>query len=107
MNSSRMGWPVPSKDKDPWYEEMLATVAAQDADAYAAREDRSLFLIKGGTFTWTLSSSNLSWDATIELISPIAGRHLDVAAGNVTLQDGQFLYIGVTRNKYNRQKNNY
>jgi hypothetical protein len=51
-------------------------------------------LIDGGTWTWTLSSSNLAWASTMTLAyAGLPDSYNQVAAGSVTLADGQVAYV--------------
>lgn len=96
-NSSKMNWSYPDENERNWYSHFKSLVDSQDASGYASREDRSLFLIKGGTVTWNSGTSTLAWSAAIELISSIAGYHLDIAASSAVIADGQFMYVDITR----------
>lgn len=96
-NSSRMTWPYPSENQDPWFEAFKDFINAADVSAYAAREDRTLILAKGGTFLFDSISGALSWNATLEVMSPISGFRMDLLAGSVVLQDGQIFYVNLTR----------
>jgi hypothetical protein len=96
-NTSKMIWPFPAKDSDPWYEGFASMVAAMDASGYASREDRNILLSEGGSVSFTASSGLLSWAGAIVLLSPIAPFKLTIPAGSVTLLDGQRLYVNVTR----------
>jgi hypothetical protein len=95
--SPRMGWAFPSADADPWFDEFEDFVLATDASGYAAREDRSLVFAGGGTVQWVLGSETLSWSAAIEILSPIGGHLISVAAGSETLAEGELLYLDLTR----------
>lgn len=96
-NTSRMQWPYPAQDSDPWFVKFEEMVAAMDLTGSAAREDRHLILAKGGYFTWTLSTKTLSWTDTLEIISPLFGFRNDVVANNVSLDEGDFLYVNLQR----------
>jgi hypothetical protein len=96
-NTSKMIWPFPTKDSDPWYENFLSMVTALDASGYASREDRNIVLDGGGLVSFTASSGLLSWSAPIVLISPISPYKETIPAGLVNLADGQFFYVNVTR----------
>ena len=96
-NSPRMQWPYPAENKNPWYESFEGLVAAMDASAYAAREDRQLLLAGGGTVYWNSAASTLQWDDTIRVVSPITGFASQVAAGSVSIVDGESLYLSIIR----------
>ena len=97
--SSRLRWPYPSQYTDPWYEPFQALVEAMDASVYTTREDRSSLLMSTATVTFNVSgvSGVLTWDAPIELLSPLTGFLLSVSAGTVSLLDGELLYMQVVR----------
>lgn len=99
-NSPRMIWPYPAKDTDPWFEKFDSMVRAQDASGYASREDRHITFAQGGVFSFDGTTNVLSWDDTLELLSPIAGFRNDVPANNpsgVTILEGEALYVNVVR----------
>jgi len=96
-NTTKMLWPFPAEDQDPWYETFASMVSAMDASAYAAREDRQLLLGGGGIISFDASSGLLTWSADFEIFSTISGFLLSIPAGSVTLADGQMAYTVVTR----------
>lgn len=96
-NTSKMIWPYPNKDSDPWFDAFTSMVLAMDASGYASREDRSIVLTGGGVVSFVASTGSLSWAAAIAMLSPIAGFKMTLPVGSVALQDGQALYVNVTR----------
>jgi len=96
-NTPRMNWPFPNENKDPWYEALENFSNALDASGYAAREDRQLILIGGGTIDWDAVGSILQWSGSFQVVSPISGFLLSVPATSVTIEDGQALYAKLTR----------
>jgi hypothetical protein len=92
-----MQWPYPKENQDPWYEAFTDLIGAQDATGYAAREDRHIFMGAGGTFTFDDAGDSLTWDADLEIYSPVAGFRIDVPATTVTIEDGEVLYVELTR----------
>lgn len=96
-NSSRMQWPYPAKDVDPWFDTFEAMIDAMDSSSYSSREDRDIIFGGGGNVSWNATSGLLSWSSDIVLYSMISGFKLSVLAGNVTLLAGQVLYVDVTR----------
>jgi hypothetical protein len=68
-----------------------------DFSGYASREDRQLIL--GGSSVWTFTvAGNLSWDAALDILCTITGLRCTLPAGNVDLEDGEALYVSLTRN---------
>ena len=96
-NTPRMNWPFPNEDQEPWYEALANFAASLDVSGFASREDRQLILIGGGTITWDAGTSTLTWTEVIRVISPISGFLLSIAAGSVTIADGQVLYATLVR----------
>lgn len=96
-NTTKMMWPFPAIDQDPWYESFSSMVSAMDASGYAAREDRQLLLGGGGIVEFTSSSGLLSWGANFEIFSTVSGFVFTIPAGSVTLVDGEVAYAVVTR----------
>ena len=97
LTSSRMKLPIPSENRDPWYEEFLALINGIDGSLYAGREDRNIILMKGGTFYFNASTNFLSWSSVIEFNSPITGFLTGVLAGSVTIPDGYYLVADIVR----------
>lgn len=95
--SPRMNWPYPAENVEQWFEAFKSFVESTDASGFASREDRQLILIGGGTITWSATGATLTWTGPLKVISPIAGFLLTVAAGSVTMEDGQVLYATIVR----------
>ncbi len=101
-NSNRMNWPFPAEDQDPWFDSFNNMVTAMDASAHASREDRNIFMGKGGTFSWSSGSpGTLTWDETLEIYSPISGFRFNLTAQSVFLEDGQLFYVDLIRSPTN------
>lgn len=96
-NSSRMRWPYPSRDQDPWFDTFESMVSAIDASGYAAREDRELVMGGGGAVSFTASTGVLSWTEALDIYSTIRGNKLSLSAGSVSLQDGELFYVDLVR----------
>lgn len=88
----------PSENEDPFFPSFVSMMSALDTALYALREDRGLILMGGGLFTFTSSSGVLTWASEIDIFSPLTGFKIYIAAGQVTLNDGQCFYIATTRN---------
>lgn len=96
-NTPRIGWPKPPTEPSLFIEGFDAFADAQDATAYASREDRNILPMGGGTFAFDATTGVLSWSAAIELSCSIPGVLWTVPAGNVTLSDGSFFYVSLVR----------
>lgn len=97
VNSSRMSWPYPGRDDDPWYDGFRDLIQALDASGFASREDRGLILTGGGTVSWTLLTSTLAWSGIISIFSPLSAFLIQISPGSAVLADGQVLYVDLTR----------
>ena len=97
MISSRIKWPFPNVNTDPWYEAFFDMIEAQDATAYASREDRQFVIMGGGTVTFVKVTDTLSWSAEFEITSGPSGYLWTIPAGSVTVLDGQVVYLPLVR----------
>jgi hypothetical protein len=96
-NTSKMLWPYPTKDSDPWFDGFESMTTAMDSSGYAAREDRNILISGGGNVSFTASSGLVAWAEGIVFLSTIAGFKLTLPAGSVTLADGACLYVNIVR----------
>lgn len=96
-NSSKMQWPFPAKDSDPWYEKFESMVTALDSSGYAHREDRHIRMSGAGSVSFNAGTGAVSWSQDIVILSPISGFKITVPAGNAVLDDGEVLYTNLTR----------
>lgn len=94
--TSRMAWPFPSAEENPWFDRFSDMVGQMDQSAYASRSDRHIILAEGGTVDWT--APNLSWTDTLVMTAPITGFQWQLLATSVQLDtDGQVLYVVLNR----------
>jgi hypothetical protein len=93
----RMGIAYPSEFEDPWFGSFEDMMIALDGHDFASFEDRNLFVMGGGTFTWNATTGVLTWAATIELNTPSTGLLQNLAAGSITIADGRLWVVDVTR----------
>jgi hypothetical protein len=97
-NSARMDWPFPAENQDPWFDAFQNMVIGMDVSAHAAREDRNIFMGKGGTVSWSAGApGTLSWSETLEIYSPISGFRYNLIPQSVFLEDGQLFYVDLVR----------
>lgn len=97
--TSRLRYPYPDENLDPWYDSFASFTDAIDASLYTVREDRSVVLTGGGTISFAISGldGTVAWTSTIDIVSPIAGLLLQVSPGSVALRDGEMLYAQMVR----------
>jgi hypothetical protein len=89
--------PYPSENDNPFFGGFVTMINDVDAKLLAAREDRNLVLFSGGTFTWSASTSTLSWSGNLSIFSPLTGYVLYVPAGSIVVQSGQLFGVSLTR----------
>jgi hypothetical protein len=98
QSSSRMQWPYPTREDDPWFDYFEDLVRGQDASGYAHREDNSIIWTGGGTVSWDLATETLTWTGTISIYSPIGSRLLQIAADSIAgWKNGEVAYVVLTR----------
>ncbi len=95
--SPRLKWPYPDQSADPWFDAFQAMVNAEDASAYAAREDRQILTTGGGTICFTASTGTVTWSAPIVIFAPITGFTWIIPTGSLNLQSGQYIYVNLVR----------
>ena len=103
LKTNRMDWPLPAEGADPWYDAFVSLFDAVDASGYATREDRmGSILMGGGTVSLAPPMGGspllrLTWSAAIEIPAPLTGFRWDIAASNIDLADGEYLYVTLVR----------
>jgi hypothetical protein len=99
--SPRLNWPYPNENTDPWWEKFKSFVTAVDASFYTTREDKNFVLFGGGTVSFDATSGVLSWTDPIQGVAATTGYHWYIPStttgGSVTLEDGEFFYVELTR----------
>lgn len=95
--SPRMQWPYPAENEDPWWDTFQDFIRAADSSVFAARDDRNLILMGGGTVAFNAGTGSLSWSSQIEIFSPNSGFLNLIPAGNIVLADGQVFRARLTR----------
>lgn len=96
-NTSKMQWSYPGLDDDPWFEKFDQMVRSQDSSAYAGREDRQIIMGGGGDVTFDAGAGTLTWSQAIDFYSLIAGFRVSVAPATVAIDDGEVIYLNLTR----------
>ena len=97
-SSPRMQWPYPSREDDPWYDGLQDYILSADASGYAHREDGSIIWSGGGTVSWDLGTTTLTWTGTINIHSPIGARLIQIGPDSIAdIADGEVIYVVLTR----------
>jgi hypothetical protein len=89
--------PYPDSNERDWDATFAAMVNTIDYSLFAAREDRNILILGGGTMTFTAATGVLTWGADIQLLSPISGYITTLAAGSATIPDNNYFYVQITR----------
>jgi hypothetical protein len=89
--------PYPASNERDWDATFVSMVNAIDTSLFAAREDRNILILGGGTMTFNATTSVLSWGADIQLLSPISGYITTLPSGSVTIPDNYYFYVRITR----------
>lgn len=93
----RMSWPYPAENLEQWFDAFKSFAESMDSSGFASREDRHLILSGGGTVSWSSTTSVLSWSSAITIVSPITGFQIQIAATSATIENGEVLYVPLTR----------
>lgn len=96
--SSRMRWPYPAENQDPFFDSFESMVTAMDASSFVFRENDPILIMKGGSVSFTASSGLLTWSQTLELNSAVTGFKWSIPAGSVSLADGDYWYATLNHN---------
>lgn len=96
-NSTRMQWPYPSENQDPWFDAIEAFFLAADASGYAGRENDNAILTDGGTISFDANTGVVDWTQPINILAVYSGYKWTVPIGQVALDDGQLAYVTLTR----------
>jgi hypothetical protein len=95
--TTRMGWPYPSENQDPYFDALEAFFSAADVSSYASRENDNVILTEGGTISFNSTSGVVDWTSNISILSAIAGFNWTLEIGQFTLDDGQLAYLTLNR----------
>lgn len=63
QQTSRMGFPFPSENDDPWFDPFQEFAAAVDSAEFSEADNNNLIPTGEAIFLWDLASSTLAWDA--------------------------------------------
>lgn len=96
-NTPRMKWPFPAEGQDPWFEALEAFFSAVDFSGYSSREDRHIILQKGGPISFNSTTGQLTWGSDLEILAAITGFQWRLQATSVQIDDGQLVYVDLTR----------
>lgn len=97
--SQFLGIPYPSEECDPFYDQFEGMILTQEQILFYNKMFGNMFLTGGGTRTWIVGSSSLTWTSDFIVPVPHWGRKITIPYGpdgltrSATLQDGQALVI--------------
>lgn len=95
--TTRTKIPYPSEQRDPWFDDFERMIRDIDLKLFASWEDRNIFVMGGGTFTWNSVTNTLSWTGLVEFTSSVVGFLWNVEAGSLTINDGEFVFFQAVR----------
>lgn len=93
----RMRIQYPTARSRSWFAAHEAGLLQIDTITYASREDRGLFFFGGGALSWGAGPSTLTWTDTLIFTSALTGFVENLPAGTMTLADGEYWYVNLTR----------
>lgn len=100
--TARNNWPYPNNDQANYFTAFKNFVNAVDAAFFTTREDKNFVLFGGGVVSFNATSGELTWSSALQGVSATSGFHWYIpevaAGGTATLQDGEFLFVELTRN---------
>lgn len=94
--------PFPSPNQDSWGDSFVAFAQAVDVGLAASKEDRNLFVLGGGTYSWFANGGGagvgvLAWSGAWHVFAPSSGLLETLAPGSATLEEGQALVVRLVR----------
>lgn len=95
--TARMAVPFPAEFEDPWYATFASMMEALDGHEFAGFEDRLQFVLGGGSFSWDVTTSTLTWAGILVINTPSTGNAQALAAGSIVLANGDMWTVDVTR----------
>lgn len=97
MKTKRMGIDYPSENQRSWFDTFVRGMNDIDGALFANREDRNILMLGGGTVAWNAVTNTLSWSADMIFVSPCRGFKGELASGDISISDGEFFYVNMTR----------
>ena len=93
--TDRFGIPYPSDGQKDWVETWESGWQNVDSTLFAGWEDANLIPLGGGRVEW--DGELLSWSEDIILACPTHGRNVSIPAGNLKVEEGEFVVLTVAR----------
>lgn len=91
----KLGIRTPSEYEDPFWDSDAFRMTDLDDWIFANVEDKNQIVI--GTLSFDAPSGELSWSSALHLASPTQNGLISIPADNLTVADGQFVYVVVPR----------
>jgi hypothetical protein len=92
-----MAIPYPSQYAEEWFATWQSMMSALDSHHFAAFEDRNLFVLGGGFWSFDAGTGLLSWSAGLVISTPSTGNAQTLPAGSATLEEGEMLTVDLSR----------
>ncbi len=95
--TSRMSIPYPSQYAEEWFTTWQSMMSTLDSLHFAAFEDRNLFVLGGGTWTFDADTGEVTWSSDLVFSTPSTGNPQTLASGADTVEDGEMLTVDLSR----------
>lgn len=93
----RNQFPYPSEREEPFYDNFVAGILAEDNAHWAHADNTNLTFYSEAVFTWNAGTDTLSWDDII-YVSGFADQFpAFIPAGSVQIQDGEVVFFKMLR----------
>lgn len=89
-------WDYPAEEQEPWFDVQEAFFKNLEKAVYSLHENRNTVLAGGGTIAFAVPPT-FTWSAAIELLNLVTGKITTIASGSISINDGEILYVDVTR----------
>lgn len=93
----RNSFPYPDEREQPYYQNFVAGVFAEDAAMWANADNGNLLFRGGGTFTWDSGTGALTWSTTITVTGKADAFAATIAAGSIVIADGEVAFFQMPR----------
>jgi hypothetical protein len=95
-NTPNFDWEYPAEEQDPWYSVRETFDKSIEKAIYSLHENRNTIFAGGGTIAFAVPPT-FTWSADIELLNLVTGKITTIVAGSISVNDGEVLYVDVTR----------
>jgi len=88
----------PAESQPEWYDVFVAMMNDLDSKLWLSIENGYLFLAGGGTVSFEIATSTLTWTEDFEVHSSLSGGKVVIPAGSLAgISDGDVIYVEISR----------